>query len=197
MTYRRRTTNTGFKAGNIRDFCEQWGAKHEFAVSLDADSFMTAEATCCWSGSCRQILSWGFCKDLSSGYRLRALLHEFSSLACGSACAPTRSGVRGGKEIADPYWGHNAVFRLGPFIAHCELPVFSRGGSETRHILSHDQIEAALMRAAGYSVRVLPEEGLGWEENPPTLLEFIRRDLRWCQGNMQYWRFLTMPELSR
>jgi membrane glycosyltransferase len=95
-----------------------------------------------------------------------------------------------------PYWGHNAVFRLGPFIAHCELPVLSRDGSEARHILSHDQIEAALMRAAGYSVRVLPEEGLGWEENPPTLLEFIRRDLRWCQGNMQYWRFLTMPGLK-
>ena len=57
-------------------------------------------------------------------------------------------------------------------------------------MLSHDQIEAVLMRRAGYEVRVLPEEDLGWEENPPTLLEFIRRDLRWCQGNMQYWRFL-------
>ena len=52
------------------------------------------------------------------------------------------------------------------------------------------------MRAAGYSVRVLPDDELGWEENPPTLLEFIRRDLRWCQGNMQYWRFLTMPGLK-
>jgi membrane glycosyltransferase len=72
----------------------------------------------------------------------------------------------------------------------------SRGGSKSRHILSHDQIEAALMRAAGYSVRVLPDEELGWEENPPTLLEFIRRDLRWCQGNMQYWGFLTMPGLK-
>ena len=51
------------------------------------------------------------------------------------------------------------------------------------------------MRAAGYAVRVLPDEGLGWEENPPTLLEFIRRDLRWCQGNMQYWRFLSLPGL--
>ena len=60
------------------------------------------------------------------------------------------------------------------------------------HILSHDQIEAVLMRRAGYDVRVLPEEELGWEENPPTLIEFIRRDLRWCQGNMQYWRFLTL-----
>jgi len=95
-----------------------------------------------------------------------------------------------------PYWGHNAVLRLEPFIAHCELPVLSRDGTEDRHILSHDQIEAVLMRAAGYDVRVLPQEDLGWEENPPTLLEFIRRDLRWCQGNMQYWRFLSLPGLK-
>ena len=52
------------------------------------------------------------------------------------------------------------------------------------------------MRAAGYHVRVVPREDLGWEENPPTLLEFMRRDLRWCQGNMQYWRFLLLPNLT-
>ena len=51
------------------------------------------------------------------------------------------------------------------------------------------------MRAAGYHVRVVPREDLGWEENPPTLLEFMRRDLRWCQGNMQYWRLLSLPNL--
>jgi membrane glycosyltransferase len=90
-----------------------------------------------------------------------------------------------------PYWGHNAVLRLKPFIAHCELPVV-----DDTHILSHDQIEAVLMRRAGYEVRVVPEEELGWEENPPTLIEFIRRDLRWCQGNMQYWRFLFLPGLK-
>ena len=91
-----------------------------------------------------------------------------------------------------PYWGHNAVLRLRPFAAHCELPLLAGG----RHILSHDQIEAVLMRRAGYEVRVLPEENLGWEENPPTLIEFIRRDLRWCAGNMQYWPFLLMPGLK-
>jgi membrane glycosyltransferase len=63
-------------------------------------------------------------------------------------------------------------------------------------ILSHDQVEAVLMRRAGYEVRVLVQEGLGWEENPPTLMEFSRRDLRWCQGNMQYWRLLTLPGLK-
>jgi membrane glycosyltransferase len=94
-----------------------------------------------------------------------------------------------------PYWGHNAVLRLEPFRRHCQLPLLSGGGEEERHILSHDQIEAALMRSAGYHVRVLPREDLGWEESPPTLLEFMRRDLRWCQGNMQYWRFLLLPNL--
>jgi len=83
------------------------------------------------------------------------------------------------------------VLRLAPFTAHCELPV-----SDGSHILSHDQIEAVLMRRAGYDVRVLPEDELGWEENPPTLIEFIRRDLRWCQGNMQYWRFLFLPGIK-
>ena len=63
-------------------------------------------------------------------------------------------------------------------------------------MLSHDQIEAVLMRRAGYEVRVLPEEGASFEQNPPTLIEFIRRDLRWCQGNMQYWHFLAMPGLQ-
>jgi membrane glycosyltransferase len=64
------------------------------------------------------------------------------------------------------------------------------------HVLSHDQVEAALMRRAGYEVRVLPEEDLGWEENPPTLTEFIRRDQRWCHGNLQYGHFLVMPGMK-
>jgi membrane glycosyltransferase len=79
---------------------------------------------------------------------------------------------------------------------HCQLPVLSGSGEAEQHILSHDQIEAALMRVAGYHVRVVPREDLGWEDNPPTLLEFMRRDLRWCQGNMQYWRLLTLPNLT-
>ena len=52
------------------------------------------------------------------------------------------------------------------------------------------------MRRAGYQVRVLAEEGGSFEQNPPTLIEFIQRDLRWCQGNMQYWHFLLMGGLK-
>jgi membrane glycosyltransferase len=99
-----------------------------------------------------------------------------------------------------PHWGHNSVLRLAPFMAHCHIPTLPTdgflGGVLGGHVLSHDQIEAVLMRRAGYEARVLAEEQLGWEENPPTLLEFIRRDIRWCQGNMQYWHFLMLPGLK-
>jgi membrane glycosyltransferase len=85
-------------------------------------------------------------------------------------------------------------------MAHCHIPKLPTdgflGGVLGGHVLSHDQIEAVLMRRAGYEVRVLTDEQLGWEENPPTLLEFIRRDIRWCQGNMQYWHFLMLPGLK-
>jgi membrane glycosyltransferase len=95
-----------------------------------------------------------------------------------------------------PYWGHNAIIRLAPFIANCEMPLLPGDGPLSGHILSHDQVEAALMRRAGYEVRVLPVDGVSFEENPPTLMEFSRRDLRWLHGNMQYWQLLTMPGLK-
>ncbi len=196
MTYRRRPVNTGFKAGNIRDFCEQWGAKHEFAVSLDADSFMTAEATLLLIRIMQADPELGILQGLVVGLPSTSAFARVFQFGMRLGMRSYTTGSAWWQGDCGPYWGHNAVLRLGPFIAHCELPVLSQDGTEARHILSHDQIEAALMRAAGYSVRVLPDEGLGWEENPPTLLEFIRRDLRWCQGNMQYWRFLIMPGLK-
>jgi membrane glycosyltransferase len=95
-----------------------------------------------------------------------------------------------------PYWGHNAAIRIAPFKLHCHIPELPGKGVLRGHVLSHDQIEAALMRRAGYDVRVLPEEDLGWEENPPTLIEFIRRDQRWCQGTLQYAFFVGQPGIK-
>ncbi|HET9716031.1 MAG TPA: glucans biosynthesis glucosyltransferase MdoH [Pseudolabrys sp.] len=196
VTYRRRTINTGYKAGNIRDFCDRWGNNHEFAVTLDADSFMTSDAVLRLVRLMQANPKFGIVQALvlalpsTSGF---ARIFQFGmrlgmrSYTIGSAWWQGDCG---------PYWGHNAILRLKPFIAHCALPVLPAEGAAERHVLSHDQIEAALMRAAGYEVRVLPEEDLGWEENPPNLVEFIRRDLRWCQGNMQYWRFCMLPGLA-
>ena len=89
-----------------------------------------------------------------------------------------------------PFWGHNAVVRIAPFRDHCDLPILPGKPPLGGHVLSHDQVEATLMRRAGYEVRVLPEEGGSWEDNPPTIFQFSARDLRWCQGNMQYLRLL-------
>jgi membrane glycosyltransferase len=94
-----------------------------------------------------------------------------------------------------PFWGHNALVRIKPFHEQCELPMLPGKPPLGGHVLSHDQVEATLMRRAGYEVRVLPEERGSWEENPPTMLEFARRDVRWCQGNMQYLRLLGLPGL--
>jgi membrane glycosyltransferase len=196
ITYRRRTVNTGYKAGNIREFCERWGGKHDFAVTLDADSFMTADAVLRLVRIMQADPKLGILQGLIVGLPSTSAFARVFQFGMRLGMRSYTIGSAWWQGDCGPYWGHNAVLRLKPFIAHCALPVLSRNGTEDRHILSHDQIEAVLMRAAGYDVRVLPQEDLGWEENPPTLLEFIRRDLRWCQGNMQYWRFLLLPGLK-
>jgi len=196
VTYRRRKVNTGYKAGNIREFCERWGGKHDFAVTLDADSFMTADAVLRLVRIMQADPRLGILQGLIVGLPSTSAFARVFQFGMRLGMRSYTIGSAWWQGDCGPYWGHNAVLRLKPFIAHCALPVLSGNGTEDRHILSHDQIEAVLMRAAGYDVRVLPQEDLGWEENPPTLLEFIRRDLRWCQGNMQYWRFLRLPGLK-
>jgi membrane glycosyltransferase len=91
-----------------------------------------------------------------------------------------------------PFWGHTALVRIAPFATECHRPELPGKPPLGGQILSHDQVEAVLMRRAGYEVRVLPRECGSYEDNPPTLLEFTRRDLRWCQGNMQYLKLLGM-----
>jgi membrane glycosyltransferase len=196
LTYRRRAINTGYKAGNIRDFCERWGNEHEFAVTLDTDSFMTADAILRLVRIMQADPKLGILQGLVVGLPSTSAFARIFQFGMRLGMRSYTIGSAWWQGDCGPYWGHNAVLRLKPFMAHCELPVLAKNETSDVHILSHDQIEAVLMRRAGYDVRVLPEEELGWEENPPTLIEFIRRDLRWCQGNMQYWRFMTLPGLK-
>jgi membrane glycosyltransferase len=84
------------------------------------------------------------------------------------------------------FWGHNAILRLAPFIEHCALPPLPANAPFGGHILSHDFVEAALMRKAGYAVRLLPTSRGSYEEGPPTLVDMLKRDRRWCQGNIQH-----------
>src|SRR5271155_4537159 len=196
ITYRRRETNTGFKAGNIRDFCDRWSGGHEFAITLDADSFMPAEPGLRLVRIMQANPTLGILQTLVIGLPSESAFTRLFQFGMRLGMRSYTLGAAWWQGDCGPYWGHNAILRLEPFIAHCRLPVLPSGGPLGGHILSHDQVEAALMRRGGYEGRGIPVEGMSWEENPPTLMEFIRRDLRWCQGNMQYWRLLALPGLK-
>ena len=196
VTYRRRSVNAGFKAGNIGDFCRQWGADHDFALTLDADSFMTAEAVLRLVRIMQSDAKLGIVQSLVVGLPSTSAFARLFQFGMRLGMRSYTIGSAWWQADCGPYWGHNAVVRLAPFIAHCDLPELPTGGVLGGQILSHDQIEAVLMRRAGYEVRVLPVEHQSWEENPASLLEFISRDLRWCQGNMQYWHLLGLPGLK-
>jgi membrane glycosyltransferase len=195
ITYRRRSENIGFKAGNIRDFCHRFGAEHEFAIVLDADSLMTADAVTRLVRIMQANPGIGILQSLVIGLPSTSTFARLFQFGMRLAMRSYTIGASWWQADCGPYWGHNAILRLAPFIAHCDLPVLDQSLIKG-HVLSHDQLEAVLMRRAGYEVRVLTDEGQSFEQNPPTLLEFIRRDLRWCQGNMQYWHFLKLPGLK-
>lgn len=192
ITYRRRSDNAGFKAGNIRDFCERWDGDHDVAITLDADSLMPASAALRLVRLMQAEPSLGIVQALVVGLPATSAFARVFQFGMRFGMRSYTIGSGWWQGDCGPYWGHNAILRLVPFANACQLPPLPNG----KHVLSHDQVEAVLMRRAGYEVRVLPEEDLGWEENPTTLVEFIRRDLRWCQGNMQYWRFLIAPGLK-
>jgi membrane glycosyltransferase len=196
VTYRRRAHNAGFKGGNIRDFCDRWGSKHDFALVLDADSVMTANAVLRLVRIMQVAPRLGILQSLVIGMPSMSAFARLFQFGMRLSMRSYTIGSAWWQGDCGPYWGHNAIIRLAPFMAHCHLPVLSESALVSGHVLSHDQVEAVLMRRAGYEVRVLPEEGGSFEQNPPTLIEFIRRDLRWCQGNMQYWHFLVMPGLK-
>ena len=94
-----------------------------------------------------------------------------------------------------PFWGHNALVRIAPFLEHCGLPILPGEPPLGGHVLSHDQVEATLMRRAGYEVRVLPEEKGSWEENPPTIFEFSTPRPALVPGQHAVSRFLDLPGL--
>jgi membrane glycosyltransferase len=196
VTYRRRTINTGFKAGNFWDFCKRWGGQHEFAVTLDTDSFMTAAAILRMVRVMQADPQLGILQGLVVGLPSTSAFARIFQFGMRLGMRSWTIGSAWWQSDCGPYWGHNAIIRIAPFAQHCHIPKLPDGGVLGGHVLSHDQVEAALMRRAGYHVRVLPEEDLGWEENPPTLIEFIRRDQRWCQGTLQYGYFLFTPGLK-
>ena len=195
ITYRRRTDNTGFKAGNVRDFCDRWGKDYEVMLPLDADSLMSGETIVRLVRMMQAHPRIGILQSLVVGMPSSSAFARIFQFGMRHGMRSYTMGQAWWVGDCGPFWGHNAVVRMKPFIEGCELPMLPGKPPLGGHVLSHDQVEATLMRRAGYEVRVLPAEMGSWEENPPTMLDFAQRDVRWCQGNMQYIKLLDLPGL--
>jgi membrane glycosyltransferase len=195
ITYRRRTDNTGYKAGNVRDFCARWGKDYELMLPLDADSLMSGPAIVRLVRTMQAHPKIGILQSLVVGMPSPSAFARIFQFGMRHGMRSYTMGQAWWVGECGPFWGHNAVVRIKPFHEQCELPVLAGTPPLGGHVLSHDQVEATFMRRAGYEVRVLPVENDSWEENPPTMLDFAKRDVRWCQGNMQYIKLLDTPGL--
>ncbi len=154
--YRHRPKNTARKAGNIADFVTRWGGAYEQMVVLDADSLMTGRAIVTLAAAMEADPDAGIIQTLPliiNRNTLFARVQQFAAriygpiIADGLSCWMGRDGN---------YWGHNAIIRTAAFAAHCGLPHLSGKPPLGGHVLSHDFVEAALIRRAGYSVYMLP-----------------------------------------
>ncbi|MDU0338902.1 glucans biosynthesis glucosyltransferase MdoH [Bosea rubneri] len=196
LTYRRRTDNAGYKAGNVRDFCERWGDRYELMLPLDADSVMSGDAIVKLARMMQAYPKLGILQSLVVGMPSKSAFARIFQFGMRHGMRPYTMGSAWWIGDCGPFWGHNALVRIAPFRDQCHLPVLPGGPPLGGAVMSHDQVEATLMRRAGYEVRVLPVEMGSWEENPPTMLEFARRDLRWCLGNLQYLKLMDIPGLK-
>ena len=195
LNYRRRLQNTGFKAGNIVDFCERWGHEYAYMLTLDADSLMDGETIVRMVRILQAYPKLGILQSLVVGAPARSPFARLFQFGMRAGMRAYTMGQAWWTADCGPYWGHNAMVRVAAFSEHCHLPDLSGKAPFGGPILSHDQVEAALMRKGGFEVRVLPLETGSYEDNPTNVIEFLRRDARWCQGNLQYLKLLFLEGL--
>jgi membrane glycosyltransferase len=196
IVYRRRSENSGFKAGNVRDFCLRWGDGFELMLPLDADSLMTGSAIVQLARVMQSHPKLGILQSLVVGAPSSSAFARIFQFGMRLGMRTYTMGQAWWTGDCGPFWGHNALLRIKPFAEHCVLPALSGTPPLGGDLLSHDQVEAVLMRRAGFEVRVMPVECGSYEDNPPDAIEFGRRDVRWCQGNMQYLKLLGLPGLQ-
>ena len=193
--YRHRAKNTARKAGNIADFVTRWGGHYEHMVVLDADSLMTGHSIVCLTAAMEADPDAGIIQTLPliiNRNTLFARQQQFAARLYGPVIA---AGLSAWMGRDGNYWGHNAIIRTRAFAAHCGLPDLKGKPPFGGHILSHDFVEAALIRRAGYAVYMLPTLGGSYEESPPSLIDLSARDRRWAQGNLQHLRVLPAKGL--
>lgn len=184
--YRRRHDNKAKKAGNVHEFVSRWGARYDYMLVLDADSLLSVDTLKTLMEEMATDENSGIIQTLPCLYRgdtLFARLQQFAGTIYGPIVA---RGVTAWQGDDGNYWGHNAIIRVKAFADTAGLPTLGGIKPFKGDILSHDFVEAALMRRAGWSVRMLPELKGSWEESPPSLSDVAIRDRRWAQGNIQH-----------
>ena len=188
--YRKRRYSINGKSGNVADFCRRWGKRYRYMVVLDADSVMSGSTMVRLVRAMEANPEVGILQTqpfMALGRSLFRRVLQFSSRAYGTLFS---QGCSMAQMSSGSYWGHNAIIRVAPFIQYCDLPALPVPDTSKRHVLSHDTVEAALMRRAGYEVWIAYEEPGSWEEGPPNLSDMLTRDRRWCAGNLQHFWFL-------
>ncbi|WP_394789490.1 glucans biosynthesis glucosyltransferase MdoH [Rhodoferax sp.] len=194
--YRWRQHRTRRKAGNVADFCRRWGRSYRYMVVMDADSVMSGDTLVTLARLMEAHPRAGILQTAprACGHAtLHARAQQFGSRVTGRLFT---AGMQYWQLGEAHYWGHNAILRVEPFMRHCALANLPGTGALAGEILSHDFVEAALMRRAGYEVWLVNDLDGSYEQQPPHLLAELQRDRRWCQGNLQNARLMTEPGLS-
>jgi membrane glycosyltransferase len=193
--YRRRERNTAHKSGNIREFCQRWGRAYDHFLVLDADSLMEGATIIELARRMENDPDAGLIQTvprLHDGITLVARLQQFAARVYGPVLA---SGLAWWTGREGNFWGHNAIIRSCAFMQSCGLPELPGRPPLGGAILSHDFVEAALLRRAGWSVRIADDLHGSYEACPATLVDLAIRDRRWCQGNLQHARLLRAKGL--
>ncbi len=188
--YRHRRNNIKKKSGNIADFLRRWGRRYDFMIVLDADSLMAGDTLVRLARLMENHPQVGIIQTapaLVHSDSLFARVQQFANRVYGPLF---NAGLRFWQLGESYYWGHNAIVRVAPFIRYCGLARLPGEPPLGGEILSHDFVEAALMGRAGYEVWLADQLPGSYEESPPTLLDELKRDRRWCQGNLQHLRLL-------
>lgn len=189
--YRHRPQNTARKSGNIEDWVKRFGAKYDHMIVLDADSLMTGDTIVRLVAAMEDHPNVGLIQTLPiivNATTLFARLQQFAGRLYGPLIA---SGIAWWHGSESNYWGHNAIIRVRAFAGSAGLPDLRGRKPFGGYILSHDFVEAALMRRAGWGIFMAPALGGSFEECPPSLIDFAARDRRWCQGNLQHVALLS------
>jgi len=184
--YRRRLENRHRKAGNIADWVMRWGASYDHMIVLDADSTVKASTLIALARAITADPTAGIVQSvphLINRVTLFARIQQFAGRIYGPVVA---EGLAAWHGRDGNYWGHNAAIRVKAFAEAAGLPELSGRKPFGGHILSHDFVEAALLRRAGHAVIMIPALEGSYEECPPTLIDLAVRDRRWAQGNLQH-----------